>query len=72
MLATDWSVSADGKTWNIKLRENVPFHHGEDTFGVSDFVFSFQLWSHPGEQGGVRTAVEHPIGPGRRQDELGS
>ena len=43
MLATSWSVSPDGKVWNIKLREDVPFHHGEDTFGVSGFVFSFQL-----------------------------
>ena len=64
MLATDWSVSADGKTWNIKLREDVPFHHGEDTFGVSDFVFSFQLWSHPESKAGFGPLWNTLLGPG--------
>ena len=64
MLATDWSVSADGKTWTIKLREDVPFHHGEDTFGVSDFVFSFQLWSHPESKAGFGPLWNTLLGPG--------
>ena len=51
MLATEWEVSPDGRNWRFQLRENVPFHHQEDTFGVSDFVFSFQLWSHPESKG---------------------
>ena len=25
-LATEWSVEGDGKTWNFKLKENVPFY----------------------------------------------
>ncbi len=77
MLATDWSVSADGKTWNIKLREDVPFHHGEDTFGVSDFVFSFQLWSHPESKAGFGPLWNTLLGPGGDKmswevDELGT
>ena len=77
MLATSWSVSADGKTWNIKLREDVPFHHGEDTFGVSDFVFSFQLWSHPESKAGFGPLWNTLLGPGGDQmswdvDELGT
>ena len=76
MLATSWSVSPDGKVWNIKLREDVPFHHGEDTFGVSDFVFSFQLWSHPESRAGFGPLWNTLLGPGDDKyswdvDELG-
>ena len=63
MLATSWSISPDGKEWTIKLRENVPFHHGEDTFGVSDFVFSFQLWSHPEANTGFGPFWDDLLGP---------
>ncbi len=64
MLATDWSVSPDGKTWTIKLRENVPFHGGADTFGVSDFVFSWQLWTHPEAKTGWGPLWNTMLGPG--------
>jgi ABC-type transport system substrate-binding protein len=77
MLATSWSVSPDGKMWTIKLREDVPFHHGEDTFGVSDFVFSFQLWSHPESKAGFGPLWNTLLGPGGDKmswevDELGT
>jgi ABC-type transport system substrate-binding protein len=76
MLATSWSVSPDGKVWTIKLREDVPFHHGDDTFGVSDFVFSFQLWTHPEAKTGWGPLWNTMLGPGNDQhswevDELG-
>ncbi|MCY3693015.1 MAG: ABC transporter substrate-binding protein [Chloroflexota bacterium] len=63
MLAESWSVSPDGKEWTINLRENVPFHHEEDTFGVSDFVFSFQLWSHPEANTGFGAFWDQILGP---------
>lgn len=40
-LATGYTVSADGKTWNFTLRENVKFHDNTN-FNASDVVFSFQ------------------------------
>jgi len=27
-IATDWSVSADGKTWTVNIRDGVKFHDG--------------------------------------------
>ena len=77
MLAESWSVSPDGKEWTFKLRENVPFHHEGDTFGVSDFVFSFQLWSHAEAKTGFGDFWHQILGPeGERRtwtaDELGT
>ena len=76
MLATEWEVSEDGKQWHFQLREGVPFHHGGDTFGVSDFVFSFQLWSHP-EGKGATDWFHELLGPAGEQhsfevDSLGA
>ena len=36
-LATEWSVSADGTEWTLKLRQNVTFHDGE-LFTADDVV----------------------------------
>ena len=40
-LAESWTVSADGKTYEFKLREGVKFHNG-DPFTAEDVKFSFQ------------------------------
>ena len=39
-LAESWTVSQDGKTYNIKLREGVTFHNG-DAFTADDVLFTF-------------------------------
>ena len=39
-LAESWTVSADGKTYDFKLREGLKFHNG-DPFTAEDVKFSF-------------------------------
>lgn len=46
-LATDWSVSADGRTWNFKLREGVEFHFGYGEFTAHDIVNSLNYYTNP-------------------------
>jgi peptide/nickel transport system substrate-binding protein len=40
-LAESWTVSADGKVYDFKLREGLKFHNG-DPFTADDVRFSFQ------------------------------
>ncbi len=40
-LATDWTVSDDGKTWTFNIRPDVKFHNG-DTLTATDVAYSFQ------------------------------
>ena len=47
-MATDWSTSADGKTWTFQLRDDVPFYNRDGTpsdysLTSKDVVFSFNL-----------------------------
>src|SRR5258708_432536 len=41
-LATEWSISQDGKTYTFKLRPNVKFHDGKP-FTSADVAYSIQL-----------------------------
>jgi len=40
-LATDWTISSDGKTYTFKIRENVKFHNDE-TLTAEDVEYSFE------------------------------
>lgn len=46
-LATDWSVSEDGKTWTFNLRQGVKWQDGKP-FTADDVVFTFEYGkAHP-------------------------
>jgi peptide/nickel transport system substrate-binding protein len=51
-LATDWTVSEDGKTYRFKIREGVSFHNG-NPLAPEDVEYSF-------ERGMVQ---DYPLGP---------
>jgi peptide/nickel transport system substrate-binding protein len=38
MLAADWSMSPDGKTWTFNLRKGVQWHYGWGEFTAKDVV----------------------------------
>lgn len=42
-LATDWSVSEDGLTWTMKIRDDVTFHDGTP-LTADDIAFSMHLY----------------------------
>ncbi|ODT72562.1 MAG: hypothetical protein ABS75_03695 [Pelagibacterium sp. SCN 63-23] len=41
VLATEWSMSDDAKTWTFKLREGVQFHRGYGEMTSEDVVFTY-------------------------------
>ncbi len=45
-LATDWTVSADGKEYAFQLREGVTFHNG-DSFTADDVIFTYNRSKDP-------------------------
>lgn len=55
-LATEWSVSEDGKTWTLKLREGVKFSNGTD-FNADDVAATMQRYM---DKKGTELAVSAP------------
>ncbi len=51
-LATNWSMSADGKSWTLDLREDVPFHFDFGEFTAEDVAHTRALM---GQEDGVNT-----------------
>ena len=51
-LATSWSMGADGKSWTVDLREDVPFHSGFGEFTAEDVAHTRALM---GQEDGVNT-----------------
>lgn len=47
-LATEWAVSADGRTWTFNLRDGVTWHDGSE-FTSDDVLFSLERVLDPPE-----------------------
>ena len=46
MLATEWGVSADGRTWSFEMRKGVPFHFGFGELTTADMVNSMNYYTY--------------------------
>jgi peptide/nickel transport system substrate-binding protein len=55
-LATDWSVSEDGKTWTFNLVQGVTFHDGS-AFDSGDAVYTFERLMDPDNGFGARAVM---------------
>lgn len=47
MLATEWSITPDGKTWNFKLRQGVRWHDDWGEFTARDVKHSLAYYTNP-------------------------
>ena len=47
MLATEWSITPDGRTWNFKLRQGVQWHDGWGEFTAQDVKHSLGYYTNP-------------------------
>src|SRR5216683_5974603 len=50
-LAESSELAKDGRSWRIKLRKGVQFHHGYGEFTAKDVVHSHALWCDPNYPG---------------------
>ena len=74
-LATEWSVEGDGKTWNFKLRENVPFYKfavplKDYTFTARDVQMMLDLQN--GEDPNDELSTKVARSPGRYRSYFGA
>ena len=47
MLATEWAITPDGKTWNFKLRQGVRWHDDWGDFTAQDVKHSLSYYTNP-------------------------
>ncbi|WEJ59769.1 ABC transporter substrate-binding protein [Devosia sp. FJ2-5-3] len=64
VLATEWSVSEDAKTWTFKLREGVQFHRGYGEMTSEDVVFTFLKAKEFGTGRVIFANIEDAVGNG--------
>jgi peptide/nickel transport system substrate-binding protein len=61
-LATKADVSADGKVWTFKLRDDVKFHHGRK-LTADDIIFSYNRVASPATKSPSALYVRSSRGP---------
>ena len=47
MLATEWGITPDGRTWNFKLRQRVRWHDDWGEFTAQDVAHSMAYYTNP-------------------------
>ena len=47
MLATEWAITPDGRTWNFKLRQGVQWHDDWGEFTAQDVKHSLSYYTNP-------------------------
>lgn len=60
-LATDWSVSDDGKQWTFHLREGVQFQRGWGEVTSEDVAFSLKMITSPESRAGPASPLRRLI-----------
>ena len=61
MLATEWEMTADGRNWTFKLRQNIPCHQGGD-FTARDVVLGWELVTGEDSAAGRREVWRNLVG----------
>jgi peptide/nickel transport system substrate-binding protein len=59
-LATNWTISQDGKTYTFKIREDVKFHNNE-TLTTEDVEYSFERAMVQDRSGGPTWMIYEPL-----------
>lgn len=63
-LAESSAMAKDGRSWRLKLRHGVPFHHGYGEFTAKDVVHNHALWcdeQYPGRKDTPYVAYKNGI-----------
>ena len=60
-LATDWTVSADGKEWILTLRQGIQFQQNWGEMTAEDVVYSLERLIDPSAQSGPSSSMRNVI-----------
>lgn len=63
-LATEWTQSADAKTWTFKLRQGVQFHRGYGEMTSEDVVFSYKRAMADGTNKTILSNIQDVVADG--------